>query len=94
MEVLYKNFDKNHIPDNEAHYFNLIQSIIENIDKHSTFVITKNPRSYTFRLSTSNTIVNPIIKQINIINTTYGLSDVEFSKSMKSGNIFWQLQIN
>jgi len=42
MEILYKNFDKEHIPDNEAHYFDLIQSIIENVDKHSIFVITKN----------------------------------------------------
>lgn len=93
METLYKNFDKNHIPDNEAHYFDLIQSVIENVDKHSIFVITKNPMSYTFRLSTSTHVVNPIIKQINIINTTYGLSDVQFSKSMKSGNIFWQFQL-
>jgi hypothetical protein len=93
MEITYKNFDKGHIPDNEAHYFDLIQSIIENVDKHSIFVITKNPRSYTFRLSTSISIVNPIVKQINIINTAYGLSDVEFSKSMKSGNLFWAIQI-
>jgi len=93
MEILYKNFDKEHIPDNEAHYFDLIQSIIENVDKHSIFVITKNPKSYTFRLSTSISIVNSIITQINIINTACGISDVEFSKSMKSGNIFWQLQL-
>lgn len=92
MEIVYKNFDIAHIPDNEAQYFNILSSIIGNIDQFSYFVITKNPNSYTFRLSTSIPIVNPIIKQINLFNNSAGVKAV-FSKSMKNGSIFWQIQI-
>lgn len=93
METVYKNFDIHHIPDNEAQYFNILAAIIGNIDKFSYFVITKNPNSYTFRLSTSIPIVNPLIKQINMFNSSAGIS-AQFSKSMKSGNLFWSIQTN
>ena len=92
MQIEYKNFDISHIPDNEAQYFNVLVNVIENIDKFSYFVITRNPKSYTFRLSTSIPIVNPIIKQINLANSAYGIH-TEFSKSMKNGNLFWQIEL-
>lgn len=92
MEVIYKNFDKEHIPDNEAHYFNLLESVIASVDQYSTFVITKNPASYMFRLSTTQTVVDPLVTQINSLNSFLGLQ-ADFSKSMKSGNIFWKVQL-
>lgn len=90
MQVEYKNFDILHIPDNEAKYFGMLASIIENIDKFSYFVITKNPNSYTFRVSTSNKIVEPMIKQINYYNSCASIR-TEFSKSIKGGNIFFKI---
>lgn len=92
MDVIYKNFNKGHIPDNEAHYFDLVESVIASVDNYSTFVITRNPRTYTFRLSTSSRIVNPLIKQLNIINSAYSIQ-TNFSKSMKSGSLFWQIEL-
>jgi hypothetical protein len=92
LEIIYKNFDKNHIPDNEAQYFLVLSSIIENIDKYCYFVITKNPDSYMFRISTSLRIVDPLIKQINAFNTASHIEAI-YSKSIKSGNIFFKIPI-
>lgn len=93
MEILYKNFDVSHIPDNEAHYFELLASVVENVDDSGYFVIDKGPAFYTCRISTTQHVVNPLIKQINIFNTSYGLR-VEYSKSIKTGNIFFKIPIN
>ena len=93
MTVSYRNFDKNHILDNELQYFMVLESIINNIDNHCYFTITRAPNSYNFRISTSMRIVDPIIKEINSFNTNSGIK-AEFSKSMKSGNIFWKIQLN
>lgn len=92
MEILYKNFNKEHIPDNEAHYFDLLASIVENVDKFCYFVITRNPDSYTFRISTSSRIIEPLIKQLNIFNSASGIH-TEYSKSIKSGNIFFKISL-
>lgn len=92
MIIEYKNFTLNHLPDNEANYFNLLASVVENVDKHSYFVITKNPKDYSFRISTSNRIIEPLIKQINIYNNSCRIK-AEFSKSIKSGNIYFRISI-
>lgn len=92
MVIEYKNFTLNTLPDNEANYFNLLASVVENVDKHSYFVITKNPHDYSFRISTSSRIIEPLIKQINIFNNSSGIT-VNFSKSIKSGNVFFKIQL-
>lgn len=92
MNTIYQNFDIKHIPDNEAHYFGLLESVISNVDNYCYFTITKTPHSYNFRISTSQSIVNPLVKQINMLNTASGIA-ADWAKSMKSGNIFWKIEI-
>lgn len=92
MKVEYKNFDLEHLPDNESRYFKLLEGVVESVDKFCYFVITRNPEYYSFRISTSQRIIDPLIKQINIFNTFNGLR-VHYSKSIKSGNLFFKINL-
>lgn len=91
MEISYKNFTKDHIPDNEAHYFDLLETLIDSMDSNSYFTIIKNPDDYTFRLSLSIRKIDHIISHINSLNNAWGIK-ADFSKSMRSGNIFWSIK--
>jgi hypothetical protein len=82
MEVIKKGFSI--IPDNESSYFSLLEAAISAIDNNGCLHITRNPLSYSFRISPSEAIFIPlIIKELTTLNNLFGIY-VDFSKSMKA----------
>jgi hypothetical protein len=79
-----KKFFPEVMPDNEVIYFNHLQAVIESVDELCTLEITKNPRSYHFRLAPSvpmytDMLLEEILKLHNIFQIKLSLS-----KSIKS----------
>lgn len=94
MEVVeYKNFNIATIPDNEAGYFNLLQVAIQSVDDFYYLSISKAPKAYNIRISLTQTgLVDSLISQINNLNNALKLK-VEWSKSSKSGNIYFKINL-
>lgn len=90
MISVTKTFDIEHIPDNEANYFDLLASVINNIDSASQLHIIKNPGNYLCRISTSKKIILPLIEELNNFNKKMGIF-VDFSKSMKAGSLSFKI---
>lgn len=94
MQTNYINFNIEHIPDNEAMYFILLQNIIHSIDSYAYATFIKNPDSYIVRISLLKAgRTNDLVKQLNTYNNACNLK-VSYGKSLKAGNIFFKIDIN
>lgn len=83
METLFKNFPQI-IEDNEAKYYSALKGIIESIDYKASVLITRRITGVSVRILPSSTgLINPIIAEVNKLNTMFGIR-VEFSKSIKN----------
>ena len=80
------------IPDNDARYFELLESVINSVDIGSTVEVYKKPDKYTLRLTPTkenniNLIIEEVLKFHNLMNIKLNLS-----KSIKtSGKIFFDI---
>lgn len=93
MQTNYINFNIEHIPDNEAMYFVLLQNIIHSIDSYAYVTFIKNPDSYIVRISLLKSgRTNDLVKQLNIFNSSMGLL-VSYGKSLKAGNTFFKIDL-
>lgn len=94
MQTNYVNFNIEHIPDNEAMYFVLLQNIIHSIDSYAYITFIKNPDSYIVRISLLKSgRTNDLIKQLNYFNSACHLI-VEYGKSLKAGNLFFKINLD
>lgn len=83
-----------HIPDNDEHYFLLLEALINSIDDNSICIVTPTPSSYLFRISPSEPLyTTPLIHSLNEMHNKMNIR-VEYSKSIKkTSNIVWKLDI-
>lgn len=86
MTIEKTNFSTEHIPDNDAAYFSLLEGIVNSVDQYSTMAITKSPETYHFRISPSSPkLINLLIEQLISMNKCMGIM-LNFSKSVKSAS--------
>ena len=83
MKIQTKFFPKV-LQDNEVAYLAHLEGIIDSVDELSTLEITRNPKSYHFRLAPSlpkynDMLLEEILKLHNMLNIQLNLS-----KSIKS----------
>ena len=83
MKIQTKFFPKV-LQDNEMAYLAHLEGIIDSVDELSTLEITRNPKSYHFRLAPSlpkynDMLLEEILKLHNMLNIQLNLS-----KSIKS----------
>ena len=83
MKIQTKFFPKV-LQDNEVAYLSHLEGIIDSVDELSTLEITRNPKSYHFRLAPSlpkynDMLLEEILKLHNMLNIQLNLS-----KSIKS----------
>lgn len=84
--IIETNFSTQHIPDNEAVYFSLLEGVINSVDEYSTATISKSISGYNFRISPSSpSYINSIIKELVNMNKYFGVM-LNFSKSSKSAS--------
>ena len=70
--------------DNELAYFAHLEGIIDSVDELSTLEITKNPRSYHFRLAASLPKYNEmLLQEILKLHNLFQIK-LDLSKSIKS----------
>ena len=90
-----KRFFPEVMPDNETAYFAHLEGVINSVDELSSLEITKNPRSYHFRLAPSlpkynELLLEEILKLHNIFQIKLNLS-----KSIKSsGTISFEINLD
>jgi hypothetical protein len=90
-----KRFFPEVMPDNEVAYFAHLEGVINSVDELSSLEITKNPRSYHFRLAPSlpkynELLLEEILKLHNIFQIKLNLS-----KSIKSsGTISFEINLD
>jgi hypothetical protein len=90
-----KRFFPEVMPDNELAYFAHLEGVINSVDELSSLEITKNPRSYHFRLAPSlpkynELLLEEILKLHNIFQIKLNLS-----KSIKSsGTISFEINLD
>lgn len=94
MQTNYINFNIEHIPDNEAMYFVLLQNIIHSIDSYAYVTFIKNPDSYIVRVSLLKAgRTDDLVKQLNMYNSSMGIL-VNYGKSLKAGNLFFKISLD
>lgn len=83
------------LPDNEIAYLAHLEGIIESVDELCTLEITKNPKSYHFRLAPSvpmynDMLLEEILRFHNLLQIKLNLS-----KSIKSSaTIVFEIELN
>lgn len=93
--TISKRFFPEVMPDNETAYFAHLEGVINSVDELSSLEITKNPRSYHFRLAPSlpkynELLLEEILKLHNIFQIKLNLS-----KSIKSsGTISFEINLD
>ena len=93
--TISKRFFPEVMPDNEVAYFAHLEGVINSVDELSSLEITKNPRSYHFRLAPSlpkynELLLEEILKLHNIFQIKLNLS-----KSIKSsGTISFEINLD
>lgn len=86
MEIEKTNFSVNHILDNEAAYFSLLEGAVNSVDQHCTIAVTRTPQGYTFRISPSSPkYINVLIEQLTQLSKFFGIM-LNFSKSIKTSS--------
>jgi hypothetical protein len=79
-----KKFFPQVMQDNEIAYFAHLEGIISSVDELSTLEITKNPRSYHFRLAPSLPMYNEmLLEEILKLHNLFQIK-LNLSKSIKS----------
>lgn len=81
--------------DNDITYLSHLEGIISSVDEHSILEISKNPKSYHFRLVPSvpkyiPLLIEELLKFHNMLNIK-----MDMSKSIKtSGSVVFDISIN
>ena len=94
MEVSLRFFPEVML-DNEVEYFSRLTGVIESVDEFSVLEVTKNPRSYKFRLVPSlpkynQMLLEELLRLHNLLNINLNLS-----KSIKtSGSLVFEISID
>jgi hypothetical protein len=79
-----KKFFPEVMQDNEIAYFAHLEGIISSVDELSTLEITKNPKSYHFRLAASLPKYNDmLLEEILKLHNLFQIK-LDLSKSIKS----------
>jgi len=79
-----KKFFPEVMQDNELAYFAHLEGIIDSVDELSTLEITKNPKSYHFRLAASLPKYNEmLLQEILKLHNLFQIK-LDLSKSIKS----------
>ena len=80
--------------ENELTYLNHLYGVIESVDEHSILQVTKNPRSYLFRLVPSVPMYNQLLLQELLkMHNLFGIQ-MTLSKSIKSsGSLVFEIPI-
>ena len=92
--TISKRFFPEVMPDNELAYFAHLEGVLSSVDELATLEITRNPRSYHFRLAASlpkynNMLLKEILKLHNIFQIK-----LKLSKSIKSsGTISFEIDL-
>lgn len=82
--TISKRFFPEVMPDNEVAYFAHLEGIINSVDELSTLEITKNPKSYHFRLVPSLPKYNPmLLEEILKLHNIFHIK-LNLSKSIKA----------
>lgn len=83
------------INDNEETYFAHLEGIISSIDELSTMEITKNPKSYMFRIAPSLPKYNEMLLQELLKFHNLFQIRLNMSKSIKtSATIVFEIELN
>ncbi len=89
--VEYKDFSIERMPDNEAAYFRMLESVISSVEDAYYLSITKTPDSYKVRISLEDPeYVNSLVSQVNNLNNAMKII-VSWGKSIKAANIFFSI---
>lgn len=90
--IVNKRFFPPVMSDNEIAYFAHLEGVINSVDELSTMEITKNPRSYHFRLVPSLPKYNPmLLEEILKLHNIFKIH-LNLSKSIKtSANITFEI---
>jgi hypothetical protein len=79
-----KKFFPEVMQDNELAYFAHLEGVIDSVDELSTLEITKNPKSYHFRLAASLPKYNEmLLQEILKLHNLFQIK-LDLSKSIKS----------
>lgn len=82
--TISKRFFPEVMPDNEVAYFAHLEGVINSVDELSTLEITKNPKSYHFRLVPSLPKYNPmLLEEILKLHNIFHIK-LNLSKSIKA----------
>lgn len=82
--TISKRFFPEVLPDNEVAYFAHLEGVINSVDELSTLEITKNPKSYHFRLVPSLPKYNPmLLEEILKLHNIFHIK-LNLSKSIKA----------
>lgn len=82
--TISKRFFPEVMPDNELAYFAHLEGVINSVDELSTLEITKNPKSYHFRLVPSLPKYNPmLLEEILKLHNIFHIK-LNLSKSIKA----------
>ena len=83
MQISKKHFPQV-MQDNELAYFAHLEGVIDSVDELSTLEITKNPKSYHFRLAASLPKYNDmLLQEILKLHNLFQIK-LDLSKSIKS----------
>jgi hypothetical protein len=90
-----KKFFPEVMQDNELAYFAHLEGIIDSIDELSTLEITRNPKSYHFRLAPSMPrYTEMLLKEILKFHNLFQIK-LNISKSIKtSGSIVFEINLD
>lgn len=92
MTIEKEGFSIEHIPDNDAAYFSLIEGIVDSIDQFSVMHVRRSLSGYNFRISPSAPKLIPLIMTKLIEMNKYMGIMLNFSKSIKNSCLI-QFQI-
>ena len=93
--TISKRFFPEVMPDNELAYFAHLEGVINSVDELSTLEITKNPKSYLFRLVPSLPKYNPmLLEEILKLHNIFHIK-LNLSKSIKaSATISFEIDLD
>lgn len=93
MEISKSGFSI--LSENEKIYFSLLESVVSSVDDYSYLTVIKNPDSYLFRISPSDSsLTNLLIREINNLHNLINV-ELNYSKSMKtSSTISFKILLN
>lgn len=93
--IINKKFFPEVMSDNELAYFAHLEGVLSSVDELSSLEITKNPKSYHFRLVPSLPKYNPmLLEELLKLHNIFQIK-LRLSKSMKtSANITFEIDLD